>query len=93
MRGLAVEPYEEGKEVTRAELSMSLGERAEEIVGILEYDDQLFTAEITSHMLEDYFNLLSLMVEDPERILSTISLTRKEKAQQLSSSFVANLEV
>jgi amino acid adenylation domain-containing protein len=93
MRGLAVEPYDEGKEVTRAELSMSLGERAEEIVGILEYDDQLFTAEITAHMLEDYFNLLSLMVEDPERILSTISLTRKERAQQLSSSFVANLEV
>ncbi|HEX8559003.1 MAG TPA: amino acid adenylation domain-containing protein, partial [Pyrinomonadaceae bacterium] len=93
MRGLEVEPYDEGKEVTRAELSISLGERTEEIVGVLEYDDQLFTAETTSHMLGDYFHLLSLMVEDPERILSTISLTRKEKVQQLSSSFVANLEV
>jgi amino acid adenylation domain-containing protein len=93
MHGLTVEPYDESKEVTRAELSLSLAERPEEIIGILEYDDHLFTTETTSNMLEDYFNLLRLMVEDPERILSTISLTRKEKAQQLSSGFVANLEV
>ena len=93
MKGLEVEPYVEGKEVTRIELSMALGEREKDIVGLLEYDDQLFTAETTAHMLEDYFSLLTLMVADPERILSTVSLTRKEKVQQLSSGFLANLEV
>jgi non-ribosomal peptide synthetase component F len=93
MKGLEVTPYVEGKEVTRSELSLGLGERDEDIVGMLEYDENIFTAKTTARMLEDYFSLLSMMAADPERDLSTISLTSKDEVQQLSSGFVANLEV
>jgi hypothetical protein len=44
-------------------------------------------------MLEDYFQLLGLMAEDPDREISTISLTRKDEIEELTSAFVANLEV
>jgi len=93
MQGLTVTPYVEGKEVTRLELSLGLGEREEEIVGLLEYDESIFTARTTAQMLEDYFSLLALMVADPERSLLTVSLTRQDEIRRLSSAFVANLEV
>jgi non-ribosomal peptide synthetase component F len=93
MPGLEVTPYVEGKEAKRFELSMGLAERDEEIVGVLEYDENIFTAETTAQMLEDYSSLLALMTTDPDKNLSTVSLTSKDKLQQLSSGFVANLEV
>jgi hypothetical protein len=93
MKGLEVTPYVEGKEVTRLELSMGLGEREEGIVGMLEYDDALFTAETTARMLEDYYTLLSMMAADPERSLSSISLISEAENEQIRSGFVANLEV
>jgi hypothetical protein len=44
-------------------------------------------------MLEDYHQLLALMVAEPEKRISTISLTRTDELEELSSSFVASLEV
>jgi non-ribosomal peptide synthetase component F len=91
MRGLAVEPYDEGKEVTRIELSMCLTEMDQEIGGLFEYDDQLFTAETTAQMLEDYLRLLSVMAANPERDLSAFSLAGA--AGQIDPDLVANLEL
>jgi non-ribosomal peptide synthetase component F len=93
MKGLEVTPYVEGKEQTRFELSMSLGEAEKGIVGLLEYDDRLFTAETTAQMLEDYLHLLELMVADPERNLSTFSLIKEDENQQVRLDLVANLEI
>jgi amino acid adenylation domain-containing protein len=93
MKGLAVTPYLEAKEATRFELSLGLTEFDEKLSGALEYDENMFTATTTSQMLDDYVQLLALMVADPERAISTISLTRKDEIEQLSSSFVASLEV
>jgi len=93
MPGLEVEPYVEAKEVTRLELSLSFGEGEEGLVGLLEYDDQLFTAETTAQMLEDYFSLLALMAADPQRDLSTVSLANEAENEQLRSGFTARLEV
>ncbi len=93
MQGLEVEPYVEGKEAARFELSMVLVEREEELAGVLEYDDQLFTAETTAQMLEDYFSLLALMTADPLRDLSTVSLASEAENEQLRSGFTADLEV
>ena len=90
MQGLEVTPYEDGKEQTRFELSMSMGEHEKEIVGLFEYDNQLFTAETTAQMLEDYFRLLALMVENPERELSSFSLVNEDESKQY---LVANLEI
>jgi non-ribosomal peptide synthetase component F len=72
---------------------MGLGELEKEIVGALEYDEDIFPATTTARMLEDYLRLLELMVADPDKDLSTISLTSRDEIEQLSSPFVANLEV
>ena len=93
MKGLEVTPYSEGKEASRFELSMVLGELEKEIVGALEYDEDIFPAKTTATMLEDYLRLLALMAADPDKDLSTISLTSRDEIEQLSSAFVANLEV
>jgi amino acid adenylation domain-containing protein len=93
MKDLTVLPYLEAKEMTRFELSLGLGEFEERMAAALEYDESMFTAETMERMLDDYFELLTLMVTDPEREISTISLTRNEEIEQLSSSFVASLEV
>ena len=64
----------ETTEVTRFELSVTLGEGAEQIIGKLEYDDHIFSAETTAQMSKDYIALLALMAEDPDRKLSTLVL-------------------
>jgi non-ribosomal peptide synthetase component F len=93
MSGLETLPYMEATEVSRFELSMVLGEREKELAGMLEYDEDVFTAKATAQMFEDYIRLLGLMAAEPDREISTISLTRKDEIEELSSAFVANLEV
>ena len=90
MNGLETSWYEEGKEVTRFELSLSVGELDDEIMGKLDYDDRIFNAQTASQMLEDYISLLTFMTADPEKNLATISLA---SAETLSTAVVANLEV
>jgi len=84
MSGLQTSWYDEGKEVTRFELSLSLGELDEEIVGKMDYDDRIFSAQTTAQMIEDYVSLLTLMTANPEKNLAAIS--------QASAAAVANLE-
>ena len=93
MSGLETLPYMEAMEVSRFELSMILSEREKELAGMLEYNEDIFTAKATAQMFEDYFRLLGLMAAEPDRQISTISLTRKDEIEELSSAFVANLEV
>jgi hypothetical protein len=90
MNGLETSWYEEGKEVTRFELSLGLGELDDEIIGRLTYDDRIFNAQTTAQMLEDYISLLKLMAADPEKKLASISLA--SAANQLSAA-AASLEV
>ena len=89
MKGLETSWYMEGKEVTRIELSMGLGELNDKIIGMLEYDDRIFTAETTSQMLEDYYSLLAMMVADPAKHLSAVSLNETEN---VNSALVAGLD-
>ena len=93
MSGLETVPYMEATEVARFELSMVLSEREKELAGMLEYDEGIFTAEATAQMFDDYFRLLGLMAAEPDREISTISLTRTDEIEELSAAFVANLEV
>jgi non-ribosomal peptide synthetase component F len=93
MKGLTATSYREAEEATRFELSLCVGELEETMSGALEYDENMFTAKTTSQMLDDYHQLLALMAAEPERPISTISLTRSDELEELSSSFVASLEV
>jgi hypothetical protein len=70
------------KEVTRFELSITLGEGPEQITGKLEYDDSIFTAETTAQMTKDYLSLLAMMAEDSDRKLATLVLDHDEQSYE-----------
>jgi amino acid adenylation domain-containing protein len=74
MNGLKTSWYAEGREVTRFELSLALGELEEGMIARLSYDDRIFSAQTTAQMLADYVGLLKLIAADSEKNLSTISL-------------------
>jgi amino acid adenylation domain-containing protein len=75
MHGLETSWYVEAKEVTRFELSMGLGElEAGGMIGKIEYDDRIFSAQTIAQIHEDYLSMLRLMVAEPEKNLATISL-------------------
>jgi amino acid adenylation domain-containing protein len=93
MKGLKVTPYHEATEVTRFELSLGFAENDDRLSGAIEYDENMFTAETTRQMLDDYVQVMTLMVENPGGEISTVSLTSSDEVEQLSSSFVASLEV
>jgi non-ribosomal peptide synthetase component F len=92
MNGLETSWYEEGKEVTRFELSLSVGELDDVIMGKLDYDDRIFNAQTATQMLEDYLGLLKLMTANPEKNLNTFSLASAD-TKTLSAAVVTNLEV
>jgi len=87
MSGLETSWYSEGKEVTRFELSLALGELDDRLIGKLDYDDRIFSAQTVAQMLEDYLQLLQLMAADVDKNLATISLGTSAAAA------VANLEL
>jgi amino acid adenylation domain-containing protein len=93
MKGLTITPYHEAKEVTRFELSIGFTELDDKLSGAIEYDENMFTAETASRMLNDYVQLLTLMIANPNAEVSAISLTSNDEIEQLSSSFVASLEI
>lgn len=93
LKGLAVTPYHEATEVTRFELSLGFTEHDGSLSGAIEYDENMFTAETTRQMLDDYLNVLDLMVANPKGEIITVSLSTNDEIEQLTSSFVASLEV
>ena len=93
MRGLSVTPYHEATEVTRFELALGFMEHDGALSGAIEYDENMFTTETTRQMLDDYLQVMTLMVANPNGEISTVSLTTNDEIEQLSSSFVASLEV
>ena len=86
MSGLQTSWYTEGKEVTRFELSLVIGELDDEMVGKLDYDDRIFNAQTTAQMLEDYLNLLKLMAADPEENFASTSLASNAAAAAATSN-------
>jgi len=93
MKGLQVTPYHEATEVTRFELSLGFTENDDKLLGAIEYDENMFTAETTRQMLDDYVQVMTLIVANPGGEISTVSLTSSDEIEQLSSSFVGSLEV
>lgn len=66
LRGLDCEPYTEGREEPKFELSLMLVEHKEAIGGIFEYDLELFDDETMTEMMRSYVRLLERMAGDPD---------------------------
>ena len=85
MNGIETSWYTEGKEITRFELSLALGELDDAILTKLEYDDRIFNAQTTAQMLEDYVQLLNLITADPETKLAAVSFVSAAAAAAVAS--------
>jgi len=66
MQGLETEWYRLHQQELKFELSLMLGEVKDEIVGILEYDTDLYYDEAISEMAKSYVKLLERAVANPD---------------------------
>jgi condensation domain-containing protein/phosphopantetheine binding protein len=66
MAGLATEWYRVHQPEPKFELSLMLGEVKDQIVGMLEYDTDLYDDETMAEMVKSYIRLLEDAVADPD---------------------------
>ena len=69
MEGLEWEWYRVHLQEPKFELSLMLGEVKDEIVGILEYDTDMYHDELVSEMAKSYIKLLERAVANPDERL------------------------
>lgn len=88
---LHIEPYECKHQVAKFDLTLTIMEEQEQMVGSMEYNSALFR-EITIKRLIDHFQqLLSAILADPDQTVAKISfLSPVEKAQQLPANLSAH---
>jgi amino acid adenylation domain-containing protein len=72
------------------DLSLDMVERQEELIGILEYNSDLFEADTISRMAEHFQTLLGGIVADPEKRLSDLPILTETQKQQLQTEFCQN---
>ena len=69
---LRITPLEVGSEIIRSDLRLRLAEGADELLGSLVYDRDLFDASTGSRMVEHYEMLLRRVAAEPETTLSEL---------------------
>lgn len=63
---------EDDAEVSRFDLTLSMQEREQGIVGVFEYNTDLFYADTIARMAENYKRLLQALMEEPTQSISAI---------------------
>jgi hypothetical protein len=66
MQGLECEWYRAHQQEPKFELSFMLGEVKNAIIGLIEYDTDLYDHEIITEMMKSYISLLERAVADPD---------------------------
>jgi amino acid adenylation domain-containing protein len=91
---IAPVPYqpEAGEGVARFDLTLNLSEAPSGLVGLLEYNTDLFDRSTAQRLLQYYERLLSGIVADPERRVTSYELFSEEEQQQLSERNAAARE-
>ncbi|HEX8558455.1 MAG TPA: amino acid adenylation domain-containing protein [Pyrinomonadaceae bacterium] len=95
--GLRVTPLEVGADIIRTDLRLGLADGADELLGRLFYDEDLFDAATAVRMVENYEALLRRVLAEPETRLSELveSLAEDDRARarkRLAGGKKANLE-
>ncbi len=95
--GLRLTPLEVGDEVVRTDLRLGLADGAEELLGRLFYDEDLFNAATIGRMVENYETLLRRILAEPEARLSELveALAEDDRAhalKRLAGGKKANLQ-
>jgi amino acid adenylation domain-containing protein len=91
--GLTLSPLEIDTGTTQFDLSLSMTETENGLVGSIEYSTDLFDGETITRMLKHFQTLLGNIVADPDRRLSDLSLlTETERRQVLVEWNDASIE-
>lgn len=69
-----VMPQQEGQ----FDITLELIENSNGITGIFKYNDQLFEQRTIVRMQEHFINLVSVLIHDPDQLLSNVALSSKE---------------
>ncbi len=81
--GLTLSPLEFDKETAKFDLTLSMVEKEQELLGILVYNTDLFDAATIHRMLGHFQTLLSSIVANPDQQISKLSIISEEERHQL----------
>lgn len=81
---LRVIPLETHSGTTQFDLTLSITESAQELIGTLEYNCDLFEETTIARMAEHYLTLLEEFISHPQRQISELSLLPDAEQQQLA---------
>ncbi|HEX7736568.1 MAG TPA: amino acid adenylation domain-containing protein, partial [Ktedonobacteraceae bacterium] len=83
--GLLVQPLYIERPTTRFELTLTLNETEQGLLGMLEYNTDLFEASTIVQMAHHYQTLLEAIVADPHQRLAGLSLLTETEQEQILS--------
>ncbi|MCU1245086.1 MAG: amino acid adenylation domain protein, partial [Acidobacteria bacterium] len=83
LEGIAARRLEQDSAAARFDISLSAYERADDIVGTLEYSTDLFERSTMERLLAHYARLLEAIVANPEERISRYELLSGEERQQI----------
>jgi non-ribosomal peptide synthetase component F len=83
--GLEIEPLEETHEVTRFDLSLSMREEGDELVGKLVYRTELFEPATVERMAGRLRSLLRSIVAEPDAPIDSLEFLTEEEREQMSA--------
>ncbi|HEU5378228.1 MAG TPA: amino acid adenylation domain-containing protein [Ktedonobacteraceae bacterium] len=79
LTGLTVHPFPDGDETSKFDLSLSLREEAQVLLGSIEYNTDLFDAETIARFSACYLVLLAGIVTHPDQPIRYLSLLSEEE--------------
>ena len=88
LSGLILEPFKVPYSTAKFDLTLIMGERDQKLVGILEYNTDLFDQSTITQMQSNYQTLLESIVANPNQRLSDIPLHIPTKPRHLTDDSV-----
>ncbi|HMJ64315.1 MAG TPA: amino acid adenylation domain-containing protein, partial [Candidatus Binatia bacterium] len=85
--GLLAEPFDFDLDVAPFDLTLLVRENDRELVAMMEYKTDLFSAEAVDRMLGHFRMLLEGIIENPNRPISELPLLTERERRQLLSEF------
>jgi non-ribosomal peptide synthetase component F len=90
--GLTANSVEFDQVTARADLMLNISETRQGLLGVLEYNTDLFDAATATRTLKHFQALLEDVVAHPDKDLKSISLGPEEESRELISGFNETLE-
>lgn len=87
MQGLSLNAVRRKPETTKFDLSLYMEEREGQLFSSLQYSADLFEAQSVERIAAQFQTLLASIVEDPQRRLSSLSISGHEQREELLSDF------